>query len=297
MGISALGAAAITAGSQLLGSGTNAYFQGKMNKKSREWNEQQYWRTRGDSLRDWAMQNEYNSPQAQMQRFRDAGLNPNLIYGQTNTAEAVRSSETPAWNPRAPQVDLSANSTLSRYYDTKLQEANINYLLEQSKTQQQQQANIAADTALKGQNFEAGSWAAANAAEIGKTSLQASQALLRKTDVETQISLNQDQRNAALTSQSLQEGLKRIAKIDIENAKTQADIRNSQQMLKNLENDNEIKKLDIQLKRQGLQPTDPAWMRIITQQWEKLKKSIPDVKFKNMDWENFKKGWNDSRNR
>ncbi len=32
---------------------------------------------------------EYNSPAAQMQRFKDAGLNPNLIYGQSNTAQPV----------------------------------------------------------------------------------------------------------------------------------------------------------------------------------------------------------------
>ena len=29
----------------------------------------------------WNKQNEYNSPKAQMERFREAGLNPNLIYG------------------------------------------------------------------------------------------------------------------------------------------------------------------------------------------------------------------------
>lgn len=37
----------------------------------------------------WNAQNEYNSPAAQMQRFRDAGLNPNLIYGQSNLAGSV----------------------------------------------------------------------------------------------------------------------------------------------------------------------------------------------------------------
>lgn len=30
----------------------------------------------------WNLQNEYNSPQAQMQRFQEAGLNPNLMYSQ-----------------------------------------------------------------------------------------------------------------------------------------------------------------------------------------------------------------------
>lgn len=36
----------------------------------------------------WNMQNAYNSPQAQMQRFIAAGLNPHLIYGQGNAGNA-----------------------------------------------------------------------------------------------------------------------------------------------------------------------------------------------------------------
>lgn len=36
----------------------------------------------------WRMQNEYNSPAAQMQRFKEAGLNPNLIYGQGSNGNA-----------------------------------------------------------------------------------------------------------------------------------------------------------------------------------------------------------------
>lgn len=36
----------------------------------------------------WNMMNMYNSPAAQMQRFKDAGLNPHLIYGQGNSGNA-----------------------------------------------------------------------------------------------------------------------------------------------------------------------------------------------------------------
>lgn len=45
----------------------------------------------------WNMQNEYNSPAAQMMRYKEAGLNPNLIYGQQNTAGAISTpqAETP----------------------------------------------------------------------------------------------------------------------------------------------------------------------------------------------------------
>ena len=36
----------------------------------------------------WNLQNEYNTPKAQMARFAEAGLNPNLIYGQASSGNA-----------------------------------------------------------------------------------------------------------------------------------------------------------------------------------------------------------------
>lgn len=48
------------------------------------------------SVQMWNMQNMYNSPEAQMQRFTSAGLNPHLIYGQGN---AGNSSGFPEYQP------------------------------------------------------------------------------------------------------------------------------------------------------------------------------------------------------
>lgn len=44
------------------------------------------------NLELWNLQNEYNSPAAQMKRYQDAGLNPNLIYSQQNTAAAPQAA-------------------------------------------------------------------------------------------------------------------------------------------------------------------------------------------------------------
>lgn len=44
----------------------------------------------------WNLQNEYNSPAAQMKRYQDAGLNPNLVYGQGTPGNAQNS---PTYNP------------------------------------------------------------------------------------------------------------------------------------------------------------------------------------------------------
>lgn len=46
-------------------------------------------------LEQWNRQNEYNSPASQMSRFMEAGLNPNLIYGQGTPGNATSS---PSYN-------------------------------------------------------------------------------------------------------------------------------------------------------------------------------------------------------
>lgn len=47
----------------------------------------------------WNATNEYNHPAAQMARYNEAGLNPNLIYGQSNTTAPVN-----VGTSEAPQV-------------------------------------------------------------------------------------------------------------------------------------------------------------------------------------------------
>lgn len=46
-----------------------------------------------NSVKLWNMQNAYNAPAQQMQRYKEAGLNPNLIYNQQNTAQPIRSTD------------------------------------------------------------------------------------------------------------------------------------------------------------------------------------------------------------
>lgn len=55
----------------------------------------------------WNMQNAYNSPQSQMERFKAAGLNPHLIYGQGSAGNA---SQMPSYNPPDIQYKYSAGN-------------------------------------------------------------------------------------------------------------------------------------------------------------------------------------------
>ena len=53
------------------------------------------------NIEQWNRQNEYNSPSAQMDRLRSAGLNPNLVYG--NGGATMASADSPQYEaPEAP---------------------------------------------------------------------------------------------------------------------------------------------------------------------------------------------------
>lgn len=108
--MSLVGAAAIGAGATLLGTAGSAVSQGKLNRATRKWNEKM-----------WALQNKYNTPEAQMERFKQAGLNPNLIYGQGTSGNADAPKQ---WSPTAP--DLSGiGGAVGKYFQTKLQQGQL----------------------------------------------------------------------------------------------------------------------------------------------------------------------------
>lgn len=56
-------------------------------------------------LEMWHLQNAYNTPEAQMQRFQNAGLNPHLIYGQGSPGNAMAP---PSYQPPDIQYKYAA---------------------------------------------------------------------------------------------------------------------------------------------------------------------------------------------
>lgn len=74
-------------------------------------------------LEMWNMQNEYNSPKSQMQRYIDAGMNPNLVASQGSSGNAT---QLPKYNahPLSP-VDVMGTmiGMLSGYQDLKIKQA------------------------------------------------------------------------------------------------------------------------------------------------------------------------------
>lgn len=122
----ALLAAGITAAGQAGSNLLNASSVQKTNQRQQDYNQQLYEKQRADALADWNMQNAYNSPAQQMQRFKEAGLNPNLIYGQMTNAPVVRSTDAKAPDFVAPRIDTnSVGNILGTYMNVRQQDLNL----------------------------------------------------------------------------------------------------------------------------------------------------------------------------
>lgn len=82
---------AVSGGFGLIGQGLSYLFNKKLQQQQNEYN-----------LNMWNLQNEYNSPAAQMRRYEEAGLNPALMYGQVTPGNAA--SAPVQGVPKAPEL-------------------------------------------------------------------------------------------------------------------------------------------------------------------------------------------------
>lgn len=141
MGILSLIPSVINGISSIWGQQTGAQQTRDVNAANMKLAEYQY----NKELEMWNRQNEYNSPKAQMSRFSEAGLNPNLIYGQGTAGNATQIPRYQAPQmQRAPQVDYLGmiTSVLGTYLDFKQRDAQIDLQREQRNKVIQETAKV-----------------------------------------------------------------------------------------------------------------------------------------------------------
>jgi len=134
----------IGVGGSLLGDIFNLFGSSKANREQRSFamnvmNQQREW-----SLEDLKNQQEYNSPVQQMQRLKDAKLNPNLVYG--TGIQAAGQSEQPRAVASAnfsPQNELAGFQNLGSQV---MEAQNLGVSLEKIKADT---TNVAVDTIIK----------------------------------------------------------------------------------------------------------------------------------------------------
>ena len=86
-----------------IGGAFNSIFQGRQNRKNREFQERENQINRQFAVDMWNKQNEYNLPTNQMQRLRDAGINPHLAYSNGQPMNTSNAPATPSGVGSLPQ--------------------------------------------------------------------------------------------------------------------------------------------------------------------------------------------------
>jgi hypothetical protein len=110
----------IAAGASLLGS----IFGNKSRKKEAA-------RARAHDINMWDMTNAYNDPKAQMERLRNAGLNPNLVYGGSSGQTAGTANSLPG--AKSPDIkDINPSNQMMQYIGMKNTEAQTDNLRTQN---------------------------------------------------------------------------------------------------------------------------------------------------------------------
>jgi len=232
----------------------------------------------------WNMTNAYNSPAQIMARYKEAGLNPHLIYGSQPQASQPMSASTNAPHSEFVQPDTTfqeatgaAFQVAQNYLSTRQQQANIDNA---EKTQQVMDADILSKNANTANTLT----------NTAKTEYELKLANDLREDVLQQATLNTQ--NLGLQGQKIEQDIatSRVGRTLTEEQikKTAQDILASQKNIqlmriqgqsaeadiqtKKLEQ--RLKQLDINLKELGLQPTDSPLFRVPTQLYHRFKNSF-----------------------
>lgn len=290
----------ILPGAGIAGQVITGLFQGGANRANRRFARQMYDRQRADSLADWNMMNEYNSPRSQMQRYQEAGLSPHLIYGQSNEGATVRSSSVPQGNAKASDFDLA--TPFMNIYDMRIKSAQADNLAVQNEVLRQDAIlkaisglKVAADIDTSRFDLDLKRSLRENTLLSAEANLQNMLRTGAKIEADTKYTLNQDERAAAMNSVSIQEAMARITSMRVSNAKTDQERKNLQVVYENLKKDGVLKDWDIWLRQKGIHPGDPGWWRVLNKVNDKISTMAGDMFGKgavdNTNRETFMRGW------
>lgn len=258
-------AAAIAAGANLAGSALNAGLTSKVNRQSQRFAREMFNLQNQRDIDFWNMQNDYNSPSAQMGRFKEAGLNPNMIYGQMSQAAPVHTSQAPSWSPKAPEVDLP--SAVSSFFDVQARTAQTDNLRAQNTVLLEEAALKKAQTlntlsTITNRDFDLDVKSQLRDINVDYRSEQ-----LRGLKTRTDVALQENERRELLTAQSLKEGVHRILQMRANTAKVENERAVLVQQMRKLATDVDMQQLMLSMERdmrsQGLTSKDPAWQRLI----------------------------------
>lgn len=268
-----------------------------INNANMQWMTNRMW-----ALDDWNRSNAYNSPLQQMQRLKEAGLNPHLVYGNgaQNTAAMVRGTDSPRATVDAPRMapiqfpDLGG--MFAQIYDIQAKQAQTDNMKTQNellqKNLQLKDLEIlgkTVDNERKG--FDLGLMRDMADAKVMELKLRNDMMLantkkataeMEKTSLETYyidknfaLKVQELRLKQAKTAAEVESINKDILIKTFQSTNLQPEqFRKLKTEVDNLEKTGMLKQLDLNMRSAGLNPNDPAYMRILVQIGLKLAENM-----------------------
>lgn len=109
------------------------------------------------NLEMWDLQNQYNSPQAQLERIKQAGINPNIAFGSGVSATSGNNQSRPSYQPPqyvAPTMQRFQASGIYNVAQEIRAERLLNGQLDVMKTEGKKNTATAIKTLLESENIE-----------------------------------------------------------------------------------------------------------------------------------------------
>lgn len=242
-------------------------------KKQRKWAEKMYGQQRADALSDWTMQNEYNSPEAQMARLKKAGLNPNLVYGNGATALSTsqpRSSSPGSYNQPHINTQGAIAGGIQTYQDMELKNATLDNLKAQNSVLTQDAMLKAAGVINKTADTHTKQFDLKYKQDIRDWSMDAvhsnAQYVEQKARTEgfrgDSIFQATDRANE-LQPYKVQTMVQNLVNMRLQAAKTQAERTSILERVDLMKKEGVLKDWEIKLSEKNITPRDPAWQRTI----------------------------------
>lgn len=134
-------AAGLTAAAGIGSNVAQTIANSNLNKKNRAWQEKMFDQQYQRNVELWKMQNAYNTPAEQVKRLRQAGLNPNLLYGNgsaaTGNAGEISAADVPSTPTSVPydfsQASNGLASGIAMYQNWRMNELNMEKVRSQTE--------------------------------------------------------------------------------------------------------------------------------------------------------------------
>lgn len=266
----------IAAAGAIAASAINANAVANANKRGVEYAREAYALQRKDALEFWNMQNFYNSPAEQMKRFKDAGLNPNLIYGQGNPGNAS-APDVPQFRPpeqkahqAGDQIASGAIAYMNALYDLEIKKAQADNLKAQNEVIKNDAVLKNVQAALGTVQRDKSVFDLDFAKDMRGTNADIRREELRQLGANIQSTLDNNARAAVSQAVSLQEAGERIKTMQLGRQYTIQDMKRVQVTIDNLQKDGTLKQLDINLRELGIQPGSPLWVTVAGQAMQRI---------------------------